>query len=147
MPTRDRRPCIELVLVPHPAAAAQARRAVAVVARHDQEIVERGQLLVTEAVANVVKHTDSARVRVKLAADRGSGSVFCAVYDDDPDTPENGATGRPQAADCADARLAESGRGLHLLESESDDWGWAQVDCGKWLWFHLHPADDPVCGA
>jgi anti-sigma regulatory factor (Ser/Thr protein kinase) len=87
------------------------------------------QLLVSELVANVVRHTPEAHslaaadMRVRLYGDR----VRVEVRDDGP-----GFRPRPRADD----QDAESGWGLHLVEQLSDDWG-VEPGVQNCVWFEL----------
>ncbi|WP_052434374.1 ATP-binding protein [Streptacidiphilus melanogenes] len=136
MPARvgdPRTPAALLMLPRHARAAAQARHTVAALAPCDEDVADRGKLLVTEAVANAVEHTDGPSVTVEVCVDHRTGGMFCAVFDGDPATP---LPERPGVAACT----AESGRGLGLIKDLSDDWGYFRVRDGKWVWFHLRPA-------
>ncbi|WP_052442368.1 ATP-binding protein [Streptacidiphilus neutrinimicus] len=138
---RDHRtPAAVLTLPRHARAAAQARHTVAALAPDDEDVTDRGKLLVTEAVANAVEHTDGPWVTVEMCVDHRSGGMFCAVFDGDPATP---LPVRPGVA----ARAAESGRGLRLIKDLSDDWGYFRVRDGKWVWFHLRPAPGSAAAA
>jgi anti-sigma regulatory factor (Ser/Thr protein kinase) len=131
-----RTPAALLTLPRHARAAAQARHTVGALAPYDEDVADRGRLLVTEAVAN----TDGPSVTVEVCVDHLTGGMFCAVFDSDPATP---LPERPGVA----ARTAESGRGLGLIKDLSDDWGYFRVQDGKWVWFHLRPAPDAACAA
>ncbi|SEM85816.1 ATP-binding protein [Streptacidiphilus jiangxiensis] len=131
---RDHRtPAAVLTLPRHARAAAQARHTVAALAHYDEDVADRGKLLVTEAVANAVEHTDGPSVTVEVRVDHQTGGMFCAVFDTDPAVP---LPDGPVHAACT----AESGRGLALIKDLSDDWGYFRVQDGKWVWFHLRPA-------
>ncbi|MFB6711355.1 ATP-binding protein [Streptomyces sp. NPDC056237] len=78
-------------------------------------------LVVSELVTNALRHAlpgDSApdfqEPPVRLHLMRWSSRLVCAVRDPSPESPV--------AAEAADS--AESGRGLFLVESFSDSWGW-----------------------
>jgi anti-sigma regulatory factor (Ser/Thr protein kinase) len=133
-------PAALLTLPRHARAAAQARHTVGALAHDDEDVADRGKLLVTEAVANAVEHTDGPSVTVEVRVDRLTGGLFCAVHDSDPATP---LPERPGVA----GRSAESGRGLGLIKDLSDDWGYFRVQDGTWVWFHLRPAPDAACAA
>ncbi|WP_406323041.1 ATP-binding protein [Streptomyces sp. NBC_01637] len=105
----------------------QARRALAALVP-EGDVADNGKLLVSEAVANAVEHTDSEQVRVLLDHDDASGELVCAVRDTSIHTPV--ATG---TADMD----AESGRGLHLIDTFADAWGYVTDSHGKWIWFSL----------
>ncbi|MEY9844141.1 ATP-binding protein [Streptacidiphilus sp. MAP5-3] len=101
----------------------------------DHESVDDGRLLLSEAVANAVEHTDTEEVRVVIQHHPPSGRLICAVHDSDCEVPAS-----PAQTPGADAD-AESGRGLHLIESMSEEWGHLVRPDGKWTWFSLRPAD------
>jgi anti-sigma regulatory factor (Ser/Thr protein kinase) len=98
-------------------------------------------LVVSELVTNALKHAlPSAVVRegeppVRLHLMHWTSRLVCAVRDPSRDSP---IAVEPDADDLA----AESGRGLFLVESFSDSWGWhplAGTPRGKVVWalFHL----------
>ncbi|PNE42854.1 hypothetical protein AOB60_01740 [Streptomyces noursei] len=118
-----------------PRAAAQARKALAALTP-DPHTYEQGPLLLTEAVANAVEHTDTERVHVLLRHEPAHAQLLCAVHDTSPATP------RPDPVRSTDPD-AIGGRGLHLIDTLADAWGYLPDACGKWLWFSLTPeADD-----
>ncbi|MFI5628789.1 ATP-binding protein [Streptomyces sp. NPDC051664] len=108
----------------------RARRALAALVP-EGDVADNGKLLVTEAVANAVEHTDSDQVRVLLDHDDAAGELVCAVRDS--------STHTPVAAGAADVE-AESGRGLHLIDTLADSWGYFTDSHGKWIWFSLTTA-------
>ncbi|TQS27212.1 ATP-binding protein [Microbispora sp. KK1-11] len=83
------------------------------------------QLLVSELVTNVLRHTCCGDLVVRLSA--VEGLLRCEVEDCDGGTPE---VARPSAAD-------EHGRGLRLLESLACCWGAERTRQGKIMWFEL----------
>lgn len=99
-------------------------------------------LVVSELVTNALRHAiprepspqdPTAPVRLHLM--RWTERLVCAVRDTSRGTPVAG-----DSDDCS----AESGRGLFLVESFSDGWGWhplAGTLTGKVVWamFQLHP--------
>lgn len=100
-------------------------------------------LVVSELVTNALRHalpaesprTEDAPVRLHLM--RWTSRLVCAVRDPSQQAPSAGESG-----DFA----AESGRGLFLVDSFADSWGWhplAGTLRGKVVWalFRLHSAD------
>ena len=100
-------------------------------------------LVVSELVTNALRHalpSDTPRapeqdppVRLHLA--RWTGRLLCAVRDPSQDSP---------VARHSDDFSAESGRGLFLVDSFADSWGWhplAGTLSGKVVWalFRLPP--------
>ncbi|WP_424528805.1 ATP-binding protein [Sphaerisporangium viridialbum] len=86
------------------------------------ELTCDARLVVSELVSNAVRHAgEPTRLRLLHRASH----VVCAVFD-----PED----RPPVVTEAD-HLAESGRGLWLVESLSCSWGWRlQEGRGKLVW-------------
>ncbi|WP_432119368.1 ATP-binding protein [Streptomyces sp. bgisy032] len=93
-------------------------------------------LVVSELVTNALRHglpTESARCRgqeppVRLHLMRWTERLVCAVRDPSHDSPVTRET---------DDFSAESGRGLFLVDSFSDSWGWhplAGALSGKVVW-------------
>ena len=125
-------------------AASQARMALTAVAA-GHELVDDGRLLMTEAVANAVEHTDSSDVRILIRHDEHSGVLVCAVRDNGaPLVSDAGAAEGTRRDAASAAALCEGGRGLQLIEELSAQWG-CEVDAtGKWVWFALVPPDSPT---
>ncbi|MEU8521103.1 ATP-binding protein [Streptomyces sp. NBC_01216] len=101
-------------------------------------------LVVSELVTNALRHAmpsdppqDEGRgTPVRLHLMRWTGRLVCAVRDPSHQGPE----AREAEGDCA----SESGRGLFLVDSFSDSWGWhplAGALHGKVVWalFRLGP--------
>jgi anti-sigma regulatory factor (Ser/Thr protein kinase) len=75
-------------------------------------------------VTNAVLHAGSG---VRVLVEGMPGGVRISVTDTDPQMPAL----RPPADQ------AESGRGLHLVDTLADRWGVAPVPTGKSVWFEL----------
>ncbi|QIJ63956.1 ATP-binding protein [Streptomyces sp. JB150] len=100
-------------------------------------------LVVSELVTNALRHAVPSAPRgeyepaVRLHLMRWTERLVCAVRDPSNDSP---------VAREADDFSAESGRGLFLVDSFCDGWGWhplAGTLSGKVVWalFRLRPAD------
>ncbi|GAB7029952.1 ATP-binding protein [Streptomyces sp. NPDC021749] len=107
------------------------------------DVTENAALVVTELVSNALRYgiragrPDAAPVArgfsvvpapvcpAWLALTRQETTVLCAVSDSGTDAP---VVRNPDP-------LAESGRGLHLVDRLSDAWGWTPPDhSGKTVW-------------
>lgn len=106
-------------------------------------------LVVSELVTNALRHglpANAPRSReqdppVRLHLMRWTGRLVCAVRDPSDDSPVT-----RDSDDCS----AESGRGLFLVDSFSDGWGWhpmAGALSGKVVWalFRLRRPAGPTC--
>jgi anti-sigma regulatory factor (Ser/Thr protein kinase) len=99
-------------------------------------------LVVSELVTNALRHGLTSRgpspaltAPVKLDLMRLAARLVCAVRDPSGAPPET-AENRAEYADFT----AESGRGLRLVESFSDGWGWHPLTGmrrGKVVWAHF----------
>ncbi|MDH2430238.1 ATP-binding protein [Sphaerisporangium sp. TRM90804] len=87
--------------------------------------LEVTELLVTELVANALRHADGEPV---LTLTYTCGRLRCEVRDT--------GSGRPLAAADADP-YDETGRGLHLVEVLSRRWGVEPANPGKSVWFEV----------
>ncbi|HET7530929.1 MAG TPA: ATP-binding protein [Mycobacteriales bacterium] len=107
-------------------AIARAHVSEACRGRLSPEAVEAARLLVSELVTNCVRH---AHTMITLAVDCDDRCVAVAVGDDGEELPvvrddvDDDSTG---------------GRGLHLVEALSGEWGVrTRDDGGKVVWFRL----------
>ncbi|MEU6140056.1 ATP-binding protein [Streptomyces sp. NPDC047081] len=90
-------------------------------------LVDTAELLATELVSNAVRHTTGpAALRVRWSA----GVLRVGAWDADPEPPD-------PPRDLTDL-TAEDGRGLALVRSCSDLWGWQPLsrfgNRGKYVW-------------
>ena len=89
-----------------------------------EPLVETAELLITELVANAVRHAGSPPV---MRIDVDSGTIRVAVYDTSDSAPSVRHSGPED----------EGGRGLLLVESLASSWGWTRTTDGKSIWFTL----------
>jgi serine phosphatase RsbU (regulator of sigma subunit)/anti-sigma regulatory factor (Ser/Thr protein kinase) len=95
------------------------------------EQVEYAALLVSEAVTNVLVHTDGdAVLAARVTGMPGTRRLHVDVHDSSDDMPHRRSPGE----------LASSGRGLMLMEELADAWGVDPRGEGKSTWFELHEA-------
>jgi anti-sigma regulatory factor (Ser/Thr protein kinase) len=92
-----------------------------------EEAAELATLLMSELVGNVLRHTDSPRLIVRLAT---GGDVTVAVHDEAVDRV-------PVVRNCG--LMDEGGRGLALVDLLAQEWGVQTSPAGKWVWFRLVP--------
>jgi anti-sigma regulatory factor (Ser/Thr protein kinase) len=94
-----------------------------------EDLAETAVLLVTELVANVVRHARATTaMRLRLHACRSG--LLIEVHDGDPCHP------RPRTP----AALDESGFGFVLVEALADKWGVRETPLGKAVWAELDAA-------
>jgi anti-sigma regulatory factor (Ser/Thr protein kinase) len=91
-----------------------------------REQTEAALAVVTELLSNAVEHGCSP-VRIQVTVIRGS--VHVEVHDAGPGAPHT------QPPDPHRLR----GRGLHLVESLSTEWGWTSDQTGKTVWTNVSP--------
>jgi anti-sigma regulatory factor (Ser/Thr protein kinase) len=118
---------ISLRLRGGPQAAARARRALSQLrADIDPPLMETLRLLVTELVANSVRHAHADTVVLKVLVARNV--VLTEVTDEGPgfDPADTGSPG-----------TEESGWGLFLVERLAERWGVSQQDDATKVWFEL----------
>ncbi len=127
-PTRPaRRHGCRIRLAAGPAAAADARRRVLAAIQSWQVPVDPDTaiLLTSELVTNAVRHEAAQAIMLVVTCARGQLRVD--VHDTSPSWPA--------VADVpADA---ETGRGLLLVETLSDEWGFYRTPAGKAVYFML----------
>ncbi|MDG4858569.1 ATP-binding protein [Streptomyces sp. T-3] len=121
--------------IPHdPRAIGIARHTLADIlkAHHVPALRDPAELLASELLTNALQHT-TGPAALKL---RHNGDALrLGAWDTDPAPPKP----RPPTG--------ETGRGLHLVEACSDDWGWFQVNpagtgaTGKYVWCELAGSD------
>ena len=87
-------------------------------------------LMTTEMVTNVVLH---ARTDIHLGLTHDGANVLVTVQDHNTEGPAE------RAKNAADGHLAESGRGMHIIDNLADDFGWRRLPTGegKVMWFAL----------
>jgi anti-sigma regulatory factor (Ser/Thr protein kinase) len=110
-----------------PEAAAAARAAMSRLRGDlDPPLLESMRLLVTELIANSVKHANAAAIGLKVVV--GRRSVLVEISDHGPGFEP---AGRFQGQDEA------SGWGLFLVERLADRWGVSRDDQATRVWFEL----------
>ncbi|MBT3153471.1 ATP-binding protein [Streptomyces sp. CHD11] len=102
-------------------------------------LVDVAELLATELVANAVRHTKGpAALRVHWS---GTGVLRIGAWDADPSPPEPPEPFEP-------ALEREDGRGLALVRSCADEWGWQPLtrggNRGKVVWCELAPTGGAI---
>jgi anti-sigma regulatory factor (Ser/Thr protein kinase) len=107
-------------------------------------ILDGVELVASELVTNALRYalpadpTEAARATVRLSLVRWSTRVVCAVRDPSTYGP---VTKTPDW-------VAESGRGLHLVECFSETWGWHPLgDDGKVVWALFRLPEEKADGA
>ncbi|MFJ2768843.1 SpoIIE family protein phosphatase [Streptomyces sp. NPDC087300] len=87
-------------------------------------LADTAELLVSELVSNVVRHSRSERLTLRLVR---SAVLMCEVEDDDHTLPTLLSAG---GAD-------EFGRGLRVVSALAKEWGTSRTNAGKTVWFEL----------
>jgi signal transduction histidine kinase len=96
-------------------------------------------LVVSELVTNALRHSLPSRLsaasdRIRLRLQHEASFILCGVLDTGSEAP------RRREPDF----IAETGRGLHIVESFSATWGWMPLDGGgKVVWALFQPAAEP----
>jgi anti-sigma regulatory factor (Ser/Thr protein kinase) len=82
---------------------------------------EDAETITSELVTNAIEHAGAPQFNLELMHLAGSGAVAVIVTDLSPDPPVK----RDPAAN------AEHGRGLHIVDALSANWGWRTEERGK----------------
>ena len=118
------------VLPSHATSPAKARRHVAEACRGlSRDLVDLTLLLTSEVVTNAIAH---GRGHVRMSVSRGESDLRVDV--------EDKGAGRPCRSVTDPGPLAESGRGLVLLEALASEWGTTPSrppSLGKRVWFRM----------
>ncbi|MDQ1643145.1 MAG: hypothetical protein QOJ90_2496 [Actinomycetota bacterium] len=127
-------PQLALTLPASWTAPREARRALhawLLMSQCGQETAQTAELLATELITNVVRHTPSSALC--LSAELDGGHVRVSVRDGwgQDSLPRRGRTHTP----------AGGGRGLMLVKTLASDWGWELHPEGKDVWFELAIAE------
>lgn len=114
----------ELTLRPEPASVPLARQFVASLDFASGSDQEKLALLTAEIVTNAILH---GRTVLSLVAMEVTEGIRVSVTDGNANPPvvKNYGPSSP------------TGRGLRIVESMSDRWGFDAVDSGKTVWFEL----------
>ncbi|RKS75459.1 anti-sigma regulatory factor (Ser/Thr protein kinase) [Motilibacter peucedani] len=122
-------PASQRTLSTSPTAAREAREFMdaAICTEHAASVLDDARLLVTELVANAIRH-GAPPITLQVECDASAGmrvsvSDGCAVE----------PTPRETSPD------DESGRGVHIVDLLSDSWGVQPTENGKAVWFRLKP--------
>ena len=79
------------------------------------------EMVTSELVSNAIAHASAAAINLELMHLEDSGAVVVVVTDPSPSPPV-----KREPAD-----LTEHGRGLHVVEALSAQWGWTPYEPGK----------------
>ncbi|MDX3456927.1 ATP-binding protein [Streptomyces sp. ME02-8801-2C] len=96
------------------------------------ELLDVAELLVSELVTNAVLHAASP---FRLTVWAAHGVLRCEVTDTGRRTPQVRCAG-----------VAESGRGMFLVDALARRWGCHQEGSGKTVWFELGTCGSDGCG-
>lgn len=136
-------------LPPQPQASALARRFLVQNLRVWQvssDDVDRAVLLTSEAVTNAVVHAGTASSLTVVLA---GPCLEVGVSDLSPGRPPHRRSGKGDGhrpAETSDP-LAESGRGMLLIDALADAWGVQDLPDGKQIWFRFGVDREPVDAA
>jgi anti-sigma regulatory factor (Ser/Thr protein kinase) len=90
---------------------------------------DTAELLLSEVLTNAIVHTESTVISVTLLVSDG-GAIRTEVID-------QGAATLPCVCRHGDAEPAESGRGIFIVRSQADRWGFTEEEFGCLVWFGL----------
>ncbi|MCF2527926.1 ATP-binding protein [Yinghuangia soli] len=121
-----------LVLRTHGAVSRTVRRFAATVleAWQHADLIDDTEVIVSELVGNVLRHTDSSHLAVSLRVQpegTARGTLLGSVADCSPKLPGM------RTADEGE----EDGRGLSIVDRLAKEWGARGTGCGKEVWFRL----------
>ncbi|WP_307781819.1 ATP-binding protein [Streptomyces sp. MBT65] len=111
------------------AEAARKLVRIALATWHLDDLEDSGVLIVTELVANAVKHTNTRSIRVVISRP-SERFVRIGVVDKARVIPEMVKSG--------DDDLLASGRGFVLIDALAERWGTDMHRWGKQVWAELH---------
>jgi anti-sigma regulatory factor (Ser/Thr protein kinase) len=113
-------------LSPTLASVPEARHVVAefVAGKVDAEVADTAELLSSELAANAATHAGTEFV---VSAGIDAGVLTVAVTDGEASVPVLEEPGD----------VAESGRGVLLIDAYADRWGVEPLDVGKRVWFEI----------
>lgn len=122
----------QLVLCTHAAVGRTVRRfAAAILAAWERpDLIDDTELIVSELVGNVLRHTDSSHLAVSLRVvpeGLDGGTLVGAVEDCSPSLPGLREAGGGD----------EDGRGLAIVNQVAKEWGTRATGYGKEVWFSL----------
>lgn len=101
---------------------------------HHREVLEEARLLVSELVANAVRHgAPPITFRVECQGADGEDGLVVAVSDAGSEADIKRQLGDP---------AGEHGRGIALVDVMSDDWGVEPGGDGKTVWFRMKEHSD-----
>lgn len=129
-----------LTVPPHPASSGRVRHWAAGYLRDWQvpgDTVDAAVLMLSEAVSNAIVHARTdATVSIALTGDYLEVLVT-DLAPGQPSRPRRRTATDPAGPSAGAGPLAESGRGLQMIDTMAEAWGLEDVAAGKQLWFRL----------